>query len=121
MHDDSQHEINQVNSSLDNMLLRLRQALARVPAGTLQEEVMNTAVQLAVQLAQVLAAIALGNAVLLALIFRVRGNSASLALAAAELLQGRLAVVVLRCNQCHDLILREIGRPFSGSALLSSK
>lgn len=86
VHDDGQHEINQVDGALDNVFLGLGQALGRVPAGTLQEKVVDPAVQLAVQLAEVLAAIALGDAVLLALVIRVGRDGAALALASAELL-----------------------------------
>lgn len=119
MHDDGQHEINQVDGSLDNVFLGLGQALGRIPARTLQEEVVDAAVQLAVQLAQVLTAVAFGNAVLLALVVEVIGFVTAFALTAAELLQGRLAVDVLRRNESHDLGLGEIIGPFCGYILLS--
>lgn len=119
VHDDGQHEVDQVDGALHDVLLGLRQALGRVPASTLQEEVVDTAVQLAVQLAEVLAAVALGDAVLLALVVWVGRGGAALALASAELLQGRLAVDVLRGNQGHDLVLGEIHGPFGRGGLLS--
>lgn len=119
VHDDGQHEVNQVDCTLHDVLLGLRQALGRVPPGTLQEEVVNTAVELAVKLAEVLASVALSNAVLLSLVIRVRGAGAALALASAKLLQRRLAVDVLRGNQGHNLVLREIIGPLSRGSLLS--
>ena len=121
VNNDGKHEVNQVDSSLDDVFLGLRETLRRVPASTLQEEVMDAAIQLTVKLAEVLAAIALGNTVLLTLVFRVRGDGAALALTAAELLQGSLAVNVLRRNQCHDLGLGEIVGPFRGNTLLSGE
>lgn len=121
MNDDSKHEVDQVNSSLDNVFLGLGETLGRVPAGTLQKEVMNTAVQLTVKLTEVLAAIALGNTVLLTLVIRVRGDGAALALTAAELLQGRLAINVLRRDQCHDLGLRKVVGPFCGDTFLGGE
>lgn len=119
--DDRQHEVDQVDGALDDVFFGLRQALGWVPACTLQEEVVDAAVQFTVQLAQVLAAVALGNAVLLALVIGVGRDGASLALASAELLERRLAVDVLGRDQRHDLGLGEIGGPFGGGGLLSCK
>lgn len=66
--DDEEHEVDQEDSPLYDMLLGFREALGGVPSGALQEEVMNAAVQLAVQLAQVLPAVSLGDAVFFALV-----------------------------------------------------
>lgn len=111
MDDDSQHEIDQVDGSLDDVLLGLSQAFGWVPAGTLQEEVVDTAVKLAVKLAEVLSAVTLGDAVLLPLVIGVRGVSATLALTAAELLERLFAVDVLGSNESHNLGLGEIIGP----------
>lgn len=121
VNDDGQHEVDEVDSALNDVLLGLRQALGWVPAGALQEEVMNTAVELAVELTEVLATVALGDAVLLALVIRVGRDGTSLAFTSAELLERRLAVDVLGCDQRHDLGLGEIGGPFGRSSLLSCK
>lgn len=51
MDDDEKHEVDEVDSALYNVFLGLWEALARVPSGALEEEVMDTAVQFAVQLA----------------------------------------------------------------------
>lgn len=119
--DDSQHEVDQVDGTLNDVFLGLRQALGWVPSSALQEEVVNPAVQLAVELAKVLATVALGDAVFLALIIWVGRDGASLALTPAELLERRLAVDILRCDQRHDLGLGEIGGPFGGKSLLRCK
>lgn len=86
------------------MLLRLSKAFRGIPACTLKEEVVDAAVQLAVQVAKVATAIALSDAVLLALIILSR-LSAALALAAAELLEWRFAVKILGGHKGHYLAL----------------
>lgn len=111
VHDDGQHEVDQVDCTLHDVLLGLGQALGWVPAGSLQEEVMDAAVELAVQLAEVLAAIALGNAMFLALVIELVTVGATLALTSAELLQRGLAVDVLRGNEGHDFGLRKVVGP----------
>lgn len=72
------------------------------------------------QLAEVAAAVALGNAVLLALVI-FSGLGTALALAAAELLERCLAVEILWGHQSHDLALRQISGPIDGVGLLSGK
>lgn len=109
--DDHQHKVDQEDSRLDDVLFGLRQILDRVPPGPLQEEIVHAAVQFAVQLAQVLAAIALGDAVLLALVVAVAGYKVVLALAAAQLLQWGFAGDVSRRDQLHDLGARQFMRP----------
>lgn len=118
---DSKHEVDEVDSTLDDVLLGLRQALGWVPSSTLQEEIMDAAVQLTVKLAEVFSAVSLGNAVLLALVVGVVRVGAALALASAELLKRLLAVDVGWGNQSHDLWLREIGGPLGSSSLLSGE
>lgn len=118
VHDNGQHEVDQVDCSLHDVLLGLGQALGWVPAGSLQEEIVDATVELAVQLAQVLAAVALRDAVLFALVIEVVAIGAALALASAELLQRGLAVDVLRGNQGHDLGLGEIVGPVGRNSLL---
>ena len=119
--DDRQHEVDEVHCALDDVFFGLGKALGWVPASTLQEKVVDAAVQLAVQLAQVLAAVTLRNTVLLALVIGVRRDGATLALPSAELLEGRLAVDVLRRNQSHELRLREVVRPLHRGGLLGRK
>lgn len=79
---------------------------------------MDAAVKLAVKLAEVLSAVALGDAVLFPLVIGVSGVSATLALTAAELLERLLAVDVLGGNESHDLGLREIIGPLGRGGLL---
>jgi hypothetical protein len=100
--DDDQHEVNEKNSSLHNMLLRLWQALGGVPACPFEKKVMDTAIQLTVELAQVLTAISLGNSVLFSLIIEITRHLATFALPTAKLLERWFAVDVLRSNQCHN-------------------
>lgn len=113
--DENEHKVNEKDSTLHNVFLGLWQALGRVPSGAFEEDVVDAAVQFTVQLAEVLAAIALGNAVLLPLIIWIWGDHAPLALAAAELLQGGLAVDILWGDQGQDFALRELIGPFEGS------
>lgn len=114
VNDDEKHKIDEVDGTLHNVFLGLREALAGVPSGPLEEEVMDTAVQFAVQLAQVLATVAFGNPVLLALVIGIGGDHAPLALASAELLQGRLAIDVSGSDKGHYFILGEITGPLHG-------
>lgn len=103
--DDEKHKVNEVDGALHNVFLGLRETLARVPSGALEEEVVDTAVQFAVQLAQVLAAVAFGDTVLLPLVIGIGGDHAPLALASAELLQGGLAVDVSGSDKGHEFVL----------------
>lgn len=100
---DRQHEVDQEDGPLNNVLFGLGKTFAWVPAGPFKEKVMDAAVQLTVQLTEVLAAVSLGNAVLLALVILVARGHIVLALAATELLQGRFPVVVTWSHQRHDL------------------
>ena len=109
---ENEHEVDEEDGTLHDVLLGLRETLGWVPTCTLEEEVVDAAVQFAVELAQVLASIAFGNAVLLALIIWIARDQTPLALASAELLQGGLAVDVSGGDQGHDLGLREIAGPF---------
>lgn len=98
MEDDSTHEINEEYGSLNNVLLRLGQVLCRIPACTLEKVVMDAAVQVTMELAQVLPSVSFGNAMLFPLVFRVCGNHVALALPSAQLLQGWLSVDLKRAN-----------------------
>ena len=103
MDNDQKHEIDEENSTLYDVLLRLGKTLGWIPPGPLEEEVMNTTVQFTVQLAQVLSSVALCNAVLLPLIITFTRDHAPLTLSATQLLQWRLAVNMLRGDQVHEV------------------
>lgn len=111
MLDNHKHKVDQEDGRLNDMLLGLRQVLGRVPPGTLEEQIMDAAVQLAVQLAQVPAPVTLGDAVLLTLVIAVAGHKVVLALAAAQLLQWRFAGDVAWSDQLHNLRTRQFVRP----------
>lgn len=101
--DDDQHEVNEVNSPLNDVLLGLGQALRRIPAGPFKKKVVDAVIQLPVELAQVLSAVSFGNPVLLPLIIQIARHLAALAFASAELLERRFAIDVPWRNQCHNL------------------
>jgi len=112
--DYEKHKVDEVDGTLHNVFLGLREALARVPSGALEEKVMDTAVEFAVQLTQVLASVAFSDTVLLSLVIGIGGDHAPLALASAELLQGGLAVDVSGSDKGHDFVLGEITGPLHG-------
>lgn len=116
MYDDQQHEVDEEDGTLNDVFLGFRQALGRVPACPFKKEVMNTAIKLPVQLAEILAPVSLGNAMLLSLIINTGGDHASLALSSAQLLQWWLPTDVLRGNQAQQVGRREFLRPVKGLA-----
>lgn len=96
------------------MFLRLRQALAWIPSGTLEEEIVETVIQFPVKLAEVLTSISLGDAMFFPLIILVacgRHHGFIFAFAATELLQRRFSVNVAWLDKGHDLGIGEIVGP----------
>lgn len=111
MGDDDQHEVDEKDGRLHYVLFRLGQAFSRIPASAFQEKVMDAAIQFPVKLAEVLAAVSLGDAVLLSLVIVITGDLAVLAFASTQLLQRGLAVDIPGRNQGHDLRVGEIVGP----------
>lgn len=114
MDDDQQHEVDEVDGSLHDVLLGFGQALRWVPSGALKEPAVDSAVQLPVQVAQVLSPVALRNAMLLPLVIGLARDHAALALATAQLLQWGLPADFFRRDQTHQVGRGEFLRPFKG-------
>jgi hypothetical protein len=84
--DGGKHKVNEENSTLYDVLLRLRQVSRGAPSGLCEEKVMNPTIQLAMKLTQIFAPIPFGYAVPLPLVVTAVQNRVLLPLAATELL-----------------------------------
>lgn len=96
------------------MFLGLRQTLAGIPAGTLEEEIVKTVVQFPMKLTEIFPAVSLSDTMFLPLIVLIacgRHHGLIFAFAATELLQRWLSVDVAWLHKGHDLSIGEIVGP----------